>query len=379
MEKNKLKHLLLAVLTMVAIAACRRIPPLPPDGPTPVTPEDSLENVVGVYVLNESNMGNNKATLDYFDYATGEYATNIFLLRNPQMTKDLGDVGNDIQIYGSKMYAVINCSNLVEVMDAATATHEGEITIPNCRYVVFDKGYAYVSSFAGPVEMNPNARRGYVAKIDTATLQIVDTLLVGYQPEQMAVVGNRLFVANSGGYMAPNYDNRVSVINLASFTVEKEIAVGPNLHRVAADSHGRVFVSSRGDYKSAPSQLFVLDAASASVIDSIPLAVGNMTIVGDTLYALATSYTGGSNTYFRIALTTMEILPECFITDGTEAQIATPYGLAVNPDNGDIFVTDAKTYIVPGTVFCFNRQGVLKWKVIAGEIPAHFAFLKRKG
>lgn len=377
MEKTSLRTLLLAALVLLAIG-CRRIPPIPDDNPDIVNPEEHLATIAGVYVLNESNMGNNKASLDYFDYATGEYYTNIFLARNPQMTKDLGDVGNDLQIYGNKLYAVINCSNIVEVMDAATATHEGEIAIPNCRYIVFHEGYAYVSSFAGPVEMNPNARRGYVAKIDTATLSIVDTLLVGYQPEQMAIVGNRLFVANSGGYMAPNYDNRVTVIDLPSFTAVKDITVAPNLHRVAADSHGRLFVSSRGNYADIPSRLYVLDAATATVADSIDLAVGNMTIVGDTLYAIANDYLTGTNTYFSIDLATMDILAGGFITDGTDAQIATPYGLAVNPDNGDIFITDAKTYIVPGTVYCFDRTGHLKFQVIAGEIPAHFAFLRKK-
>ena len=67
--------------------------------------------------------------------------------------------------------AVINCSNLVEVMDVETARHIAEIPLPNCRYITFDGGYAYVSSYAGAVEFDPEYRRGYVAKIDTVTMQ----------------------------------------------------------------------------------------------------------------------------------------------------------------------------------------------------------------
>lgn len=33
------------------------------------------------------------------------------------MVKELGDVGNDLQIYGSKLYATINVSNYIEVMN----------------------------------------------------------------------------------------------------------------------------------------------------------------------------------------------------------------------------------------------------------------------
>jgi hypothetical protein len=33
----------------------------------------------------------------------------------------------------------------------------------------------------------PNARLGYVAKVDTSSLQVVDTCNVGYQPEEMVI------------------------------------------------------------------------------------------------------------------------------------------------------------------------------------------------
>lgn len=45
---------------------------------------------------------------------------------------------------------------------------------------------------------------------------------------------------------------------------------------------------------------------------------------------------------------TKKIVTRNFITDGTDAEIEVPYGIAVNPDNGDFFVTDAKDYVTPG-------------------------------
>ena len=60
----------------------------------------------GFYLVNEGNMGSNKCTLDYFDYLTGLYARNFYAERNPDVVKELGDVGNDIGIYGSKLYVV---------------------------------------------------------------------------------------------------------------------------------------------------------------------------------------------------------------------------------------------------------------------------------
>ncbi|MDE5796587.1 MAG: hypothetical protein K2H75_05715, partial [Muribaculaceae bacterium] len=93
------------------------------------TPEFS--DISGFYLLNEGNMGSNKATLDYYDYTTGDYVRNIYAEANPDVPMELGDVGNDLLIHGSRLYAVINCSNKVEVMEAASARRIGQVDIPN--------------------------------------------------------------------------------------------------------------------------------------------------------------------------------------------------------------------------------------------------------
>ncbi|MCK7555772.1 hypothetical protein MKQ70_12385 [Chitinophaga sedimenti] len=205
----------------------------------------------GFYLLNEGNMGSNKSTLDYFDYTKGEYKRNIYAAYNPTVPKELGDVGNDIAIYGSRLYAVINASNKVEVMDARTAKRIGQVEIPNCRYIKFDKGFAYITSYAGPIEINPNyAQKGYVAKVDTATLAITDKCIVGYQPDNLDISNGNIYVANSGGYMGAGntekYERTVSVISLATFKENKRIDVAYNLHHVKADKRGDLWVTSRG-------------------------------------------------------------------------------------------------------------------------------------
>ena len=193
----------------------------------------------GLYILNEGNMGANRCTLDYLDLSgtdsTIHYYRNIYAERNPSTVKELGDVGNDIGIYGSKLWIVVNCSNKVEVCEARSTHRLGQINIDNCRYLAFDGGFTYVSSYAGPVQVAENCPLGRVYKVDTLTLQKVDSVVVGYQPEEMAIVDGKLYVANSGGYRVPLYDNRIMVIDLATFQVIKEIEVDVNLHRLLAD------------------------------------------------------------------------------------------------------------------------------------------------
>ena len=119
----------------------------------PVT-QPEYTSVDGFYLLNEGDMWSNKASLDYYNYSTGEYERDVYTDANPTVVMELGDVGNDIGIYGSKLYMVINCSNKVEVVDKRSVKRIGQIDIPNCRYIKFHQGYAYVSSYVGPVVLD---------------------------------------------------------------------------------------------------------------------------------------------------------------------------------------------------------------------------------
>ena len=343
---------------------------------------DTLTNGVhGFYLLNEGNMGSNKASLDYYDFTTATYARNFYAFRNPSVPKELGDVGNDLQIYGSRLYAVINCSNKIEVMTAESAQRIGQINLPNCRYLCFEGGYGYCTSYAGPVVLGKeHAQLGYVARFDTATLTIDRTCLVGYQPDGMAVIDGKLYIANSGGYLAPDYETTLSVINLETFTETERIEVAPNLQYVIADRYGQLWVSSRGDNNALPASLICLDLQGSGYQKAaeFTLPIGDVCLCGDSLYVIGKAFNMTTfeeeTTYTIIHTATREVVTDCFISDGTQQSIRQPYGVAVHPVTRDIYVTDAKDYVTPGMLHCYSPQGILRWSVRAGDIPAHIAF-----
>lgn len=228
------KYIFLYFLPLLLVATSCREDELVVPTEYDIIPETPGENthIRGFYLVNEGNMGSNKCTLDYFDYFTGLYARNFYAERNPNVIKELGDVGNDIGIYGSKLYVVVNCSHKVEVMDARSGLRLGQIDIPNCRYIRFHRGKAYVSSYVGPVLIDANAPKGAVYQVDTLSLSVTAKVTVGYQPEEMEIVDDYMYVANSGGYRAPNYDNTVSVIQMIDFKQVQQIPVGIYLHRL---------------------------------------------------------------------------------------------------------------------------------------------------
>ncbi|WP_175628505.1 YncE family protein [Bacteroides acidifaciens] len=372
-------HFIYLLILFMSLSACREDEQIFLSDSVQVALPMVGTRIKGFYQLNEGNMGMNRASLDYFDYTTGHYTRDIFSERNPEIVKELGDVGNDIKVYGQKVYAVINVSNLIVVFDVRTARIIKEIEVPNCRYLAFWKDKAYISSYAGPVQIDPNAEVGFVAEIDTASLEVTRKVPVGYQPEEMVVYNKKLYVANSGGYRAPNYDRTVSVVDLETFKEKKKIDVAINLYRMAIDERGDIYVSSRGDYKNTPSNLYVIDSTTDEVKQCLDIPVGGMCIDGDKLYYYSVAYnmTSGRNkvTYGILDTRTKRQITDRIITDGTDKDIMIPYGIAVNPETKEIFMSDAQNYVVIGFVYCFSPEGKLKWKTEGGNIPGHFAFI----
>ena len=376
----------IACLILAVVSSCREdfyiIPSQNQD--TGVAP--TRGNILGMYVLNEGNMGSNKASIDFLDLdenkPTVHYLRNIYSERNPNVVKELGDVGNDIKIYGSKLWIVVNVSNKVEVATADSCKRITQINIPNCRYLAFKDGFAYVSSYVGPVKFDKDAPLGMVYKVDTVDFKKKDSVVVGYQPEELCIVDNKLYVANSGGYRAPNYDNTLSEIDLTTFKEIRKIKVGLNPHHCQVDHYGQIWVTSRGNYNDVPSRIYRLYKGRNQlyeVMDSIDTPVSGLSIVGDSLYYYGSAWNNATATnnisYGLINVRTHKIIDTNLFSAPQLKAITMPYGIIVNPTDRDFYLMDAKNYVSSGSLLHFKSDGTYDWTVQTGDIPGHATFV----
>lgn len=366
------------LLIILSLASCRGDEYIIQTETDVIAPPEQTA-IKGFYVLNEGNMGSNKATLDFFDYTKGTYFRNIYAEANPTVVKELGDVGNDVKIYGGKMYVVVNASNKVEVLDARTVKRIKSISVENGRYMTFANGKAYVSSYTGPIKIDPKAPQGKVLEIDTLSLSVTREAVVGFQPEEMAVVKNKLYVANSGGYRVPDYDRTISVVDLGTFKEIAKYDVAINLNKLKSDANGDLYVTSRGDYYTTASNLFVVDSETGFIKKTFNLPVSDFTIVNDKLYYYSNSYSYNTNSYVKsygiIDVKTKSVVANKLFDTKYENEIETPYGIMVNPVTGDLYITDAGNYVSTGYIYCFNKNGAFRWRTEGGNIPAHFTLL----
>ena len=376
----------IACLILAVVSSCREdfyiIPSQNQD--TGVAP--TRGNILGMYVLNEGNMGSNKASIDFLDLdenkPTVHYLRNIYSERNPNVVKELGDVGNDIKIYGSKLWIVVNVSNKVEVATADSCKRITQINIPNCRYLAFKDGFAYVSSYVGPVKFDKDAPLGMVYKVDTMDFKKKDSVVVGYQPEELCIVDNKLYVANSGGYRAPNYDHTLSEIDLTTFKEIRKIKVGLNPHHCQVDHYGQIWVTSRGNYNDVPSRIYRLYKGRSQlyeVIDSIDTPVSGLSIVGDSLYYYGSAWNNATATntisYGLINVRTHQTIDTNLFSSPEVKSITMPYGIMVNPIERDFYLMDAKNYVSSGSLLHFKPDGTHDFTVQTGDIPGHATFV----
>ena len=341
------------VLPLLAVS-CHRPGPEPEPEPQP----DAYAN--GMYILNEGLFQMNNSTLSYYDFTTGKLTENIFLDVNH---RGLGDVGNDLKRYGSKLYIVVNNSNIVEVVDVKTVQSLKTINLSGKqpRQVAFLDDKAYISCFDGDV-----------VRIDTASLEVEASVHTGPNPDGICACNGKLYVCNSGGLSYPNYGNTVSVVDPATFTVVKDITVAVNPTRVKGYSDRYVYVVSNGNYGDVPYTFQKIDCQTDEIVKNYNLEVLNFDIHQNLAYVYSYNYSTMTSWIKVLDLETDEIVKEQFISDGT--QLKTPYGIKVNPLNGDVYITDAGTFTTNGDVYCFDKDGKKKFSFEAGLNPSAMAF-----
>ena len=328
----------------------------------PIDPIDTPSQS-GIYILNEGNFNMNNSSLSFYDFKTGNVIQDYFLQQN---NRGLGDVANDLKVFGSKLYCVVNNSEQLEVLSLATAKTIKRISFvgKQPRNIEFFQNKAYVTCFDGSV-----------VRIDTNTLIIDGTATAGSNPEGICFSNNKMYVANSGGLDYPMTSNTISVINPITMSLIKTIpvAIGPRI--IKSDSYGDVYVACTGNYGDISPSFHRIDSQIDEVVQNFNLPVQNFTISGTNAYLYSYDYNDNSKWFKVLDVITENIVKENFITDGT--QITIPYGIAVDPLTHDVYITDAVDFTSTGDVYCFNPNGVKKFQFEAGINPSGSFVFKR--
>ncbi len=304
----------------------------------------------GLYVLCEGTGSDNNSTLTFFDFKDSVSYNDFF-------TGGLGKNANDMIGLDNKLYIAVTESACVWVLDMKTGQQIARISItdPNNnnrkprRLTSFD-GYVYVSCWDGNV-----------VKINANTNTIAATCAVqGRYPEGIAVADGKIYVANSGGLDYPNYDKTVSVIDLNSFSFEKNLTVMENPQTLKA-YRNKVYVLSTGNYMVTP-QLTVIK--NAEIEQTLTINMVDFAFWQDRLYFFYTSPFASptTNKDFNFSYLNIDNLnaTPTVVHQKTLSGMMIPYH--INIINNTIFISDAKNFTNSGEVFALTTEGELLYK-----------------
>ena len=227
------------------------------------------------------------------------------------------------------------------------------------RYIAADGGKIYVTCY----------RPASVIRIDTATREVEAKCLLGtYNPEGIVVAGGKMFAVSSwnqtenGAFL---YDDKVYVIDLATFTVSTTITVGLNPQRVKILDDGHVIVNYNGNYVDQPAGTAIIDVNTLSVKQTgQPMA--SMSVFGGKVYGYSNTYDADWNSVVEYVCYDPAVDSVTKIVCREER----PY--SINVINGKIYLTTDGNYRTNGDVMCFELMGdslVMNWQSEAGMLP----------
>lgn len=379
MKKNAL---LVFSAVLVAIASCtKENTPDPKFAGIDVEVGEQSGSFNKLYILNEGAFPG-ASTLDLLDFENKKYCADIFAQANPDVVQGLGNTGNDMAAVDGRLWVALNASNQVAVLRLPSAKLEHIVDVESPRFIVADGPYIYVTSYGAAVYGGEEIIPGKVYRIDRKSYE-VKTVEVGYQPEGLAILQGKLYVANSGGYNWV-HDNRISVIDLASFKFEKHIeAPMTNLYQMVATAD-RIWVSSYGESTwtqdafgewvqsvSAPQGLVSM-TPSGQFTEWDGVHANKMCLNGNTLVCFGNDkeMEGGYDNCIYFVNTAGETFQKTRFTGSDLSRVGYPYAILMNPSNNDIYIADAN-FTGGSKLHCFNGSLRHKWTIGTGVGTGH--------
>ena len=333
--------------------------------------ENGEENVIpkrevigeNLIICNEGNWQSDNGQLSYYDGTAGVLTNKWFRQVNGSK---LGDTPNDIiQVNDTLIAIAVNWSNIIQYIHPDGTACGATENVPNNRRMCADGNYLYITSYAHKCG-NQTFEKGYVAKIDVKTKQVVATCEVGWEPEGVRLYEGKLYVANTGGYAFSEnhaYETTVQVVDAETMKSIKTIDTGCiNLYGEMSQAGQYLCINSCGDYHNVKPKTVIVDCKTDEVKTFDFPATYNSTD-GDVFYTVGSEFSYNTGEYVYSIKTinpkTQEVKDGIFCEAITQKikEITSPYELYISPYTKNVYFTDANSYGSAGYLYGYTKEG----------------------
>jgi hypothetical protein len=317
----------------------------------------NMEN--GVFISCEGNFMYGNASLSFYNAENKTVQNQLFYARN---NAPLGDVAQSLTLVGNTLFVVVNNSGKIYAIDPKTAEFKGVISgLTSPRYIhVVSENKAYISDlYARHISVfNPN------------TLEITGQIDLpeNRTSEQMVQIGNYVFVSSW------SYDQFLLVIDTKTDSLVNEFKVPYQPKNLLVDKNQKIWILSDGSLDSVSGetqqpaltrvdpQTFTVEQIYRFDEDSRPAGL-EINATQDTLYFI-------NKGICKMGISQKSLPDSSFIS--LENKLF--YSLGVNPENNEIYVSDAIDYTQNAVIYRYAQQGMLIDSFLVDINPSDFLF-----
>ena len=328
-----------------------------------------------ILVLNEG-LFPTYSSVDLLDIGSQRYYQDLFTQANPLAPWNMGTDATEMALVYDQLWVILFSSNQIAVIDLPSFSIVQYITVESPRHMLVYDGYVYVTSYGLAIVQQDASVVGKIYKINAATRSI-ESKAVGLQPEGLAVLGDKLFVADSGHLSWPK-SKVVSVVNLKKFTVDKMLELPLRHPNQVISRGGLLWINTLGETEwtsvdadeepplIVPHSLIRMGAnGSGIVVDGV--VAEKMALDHRILYAYgnAAELSGGTEWHlYKVDADGEEIIDIPFAGTDLE-QIQHPGSIDIDPKNGDLYISDTNPD-GSSRLFCLDKELHHKWDIPTG-------------
>ncbi|WP_132433926.1 YncE family protein [Natronoflexus pectinivorans] len=335
------------------------------------------ETTIGCYIVNYGNFGKLPSSITRYDYKA-DTVTNLYFKRQNNGLELLSNIqyanvyNGTIYMMGNERDEVITTNLLFQ--QTANGISEG---IAKPRFFVGNGDYIYVSCWGSNPDWD-EMKDTYIAKIDTRTNEVVETIPLPGGPEGLAIANGHL-------YAALNYRKSVAVVSLSNYESIEYIETPGVTSYFIEDADNNLYVTLLSSFtlEVEDTGLGYINTATKTLeevysLDGISSGYGSV-IAPDkdfsTIYVLASSWVevGAGNWQQMGALYSFDVASGAFspfVDNLTGAN-----GVTVNHDTGNIYLLISLGATESGKMQIYKRDKSFVKDVQVGRSPAWAFFI----
>lgn len=318
----------------------------------------------GLLIASEGKYGEANGSLSFYDPETGTIENELFRRANGHY---LGDCPFSMTLHDDLLWVVVNNSGVIYALDPTTYLVKGHIAnLTSPRYIHFvSEEKAYVSELWSTklTIINPKSFsiEGYI-----------ETPMTGQtgSTEQMVSLGNYLYVT------CWSYQTTILKIDTRSDEVISSLEVGIQPKELTLDRNGKLWCLTDGGgwpeneigYE-AP-KLLRIDPTTFTIEECFEMALGDFPAElrtnqsGDQLFWI------NAGAVWQMAIDA-SALPQLPLIQSDAAYL---YGLTIDPERGELYLSDAVDFSQNGTVVRYSASGEELDRFKVGIAPRVFCW-----